>query len=198
MVRDTVKEGNMPRPKSKDDLLKAAKENYDSLIKMIDGMTEEELSTPYDFSDSPSKKEAHWSRDKNVRDILIHLYEWHQLLLNFPKNNAKVKDKKSAIAFLPADYTWKNYGAMNLMFWQKHQETCLEDAKKMFAKSHKAVMSMIEKYTNEELFMPKYFPWTGNAALGDYCVSDTSSHYDWAMKKIKAHKAVLKKRGAKK
>ena len=148
----------MPRPKSKDDLLKAAKENYDSLIKMIDGMTEEELSTPFDFSDSPSKKEAHWSRDKNVRDILIHLYEWHQLLLNFPKDNAKVKDKKSAIAFLPADYTWKNYGAMNLMFWQKHQETSLEDAKKMFAKSHKAVMSMIEKYTNEELFMPKYFP----------------------------------------
>ena len=29
--------------------------------------------------------------------------------------------------------------------------------------------------------------WTGNAALGDYCVSTTSSHYDWAMKKIKAH-----------
>ena len=39
----------------------------------------------------------------------------------------------------------------------------------------------------DELFMPKYFAWTGNAALGDYCVSTTSSHYDWAMKKIKAH-----------
>ncbi|MCR5436700.1 MAG: ClbS/DfsB family four-helix bundle protein, partial [Treponema sp.] len=30
--------------------------------------------------------------------------------------------------------------------------------------------------------------WTGNAALGAYFVSTTSSHYDWAMKKIKAHK----------
>ena len=45
----------MPRPKTKDDLLIAA------------------------------KKEAHWSRDKNVRDVLIHLYEWHQLMLKFPK-----------------------------------------------------------------------------------------------------------------
>ena len=178
----------MPRPQNKDDLLKAAKENYDKLMKLIDEMTETELNTPFDFSDSPSKKEAHWSRDKNVRDVLIHLYEWHELLLKFPKNNAKVSDKKSAIAFLPADYTWKTYGAMNMMFWNKHQDTSLEDAKKMFKKSHSDVMKLIEKYSNEELFSLNHFAWTGNASLGAYCVSTTSSHYDWAIKKIKAHK----------
>ena len=126
----------MPRPKTKDDLLKAAKENFEALIALIEGLSEKELSTPFDFSGQPSKKEAHWSRDKNVRDVLIHLYEWHKLLLNFPKNNKGVTDKKSAIAFLPADYTWKNYGAMNLMFWKQHQSTSLEEAKKMVAKSH--------------------------------------------------------------
>ena len=188
----------MPRPHTKEDLLKAAQENYDSLMKLIDGLSETELNTPFDFSDQPSKKEAHWSRDKNVRDVLIHLYEWHQLLLNFPKNNEGVSDKKSAIAFLPSEYSWKTYGAMNQMFWNRHQNTSLDSAKTMFAQSHAAAMKLIEGYTNEELFTKKYFPWTGNAALGDYCVSDTSSHYDWAMKKIKAHKAVLKKRGAKK
>ena len=35
----------MPRPKTKDDLLTAAKENYDKLIKLIDGMSEKELNT---------------------------------------------------------------------------------------------------------------------------------------------------------
>ncbi|MCR4735329.1 MAG: ClbS/DfsB family four-helix bundle protein, partial [Treponema sp.] len=45
----------MPRPKSKDDLLAAAKENYEALIKMIDGLSEKELNTPFDFSDQPSK-----------------------------------------------------------------------------------------------------------------------------------------------
>ncbi|MCR4939276.1 MAG: ClbS/DfsB family four-helix bundle protein [Treponemataceae bacterium] len=178
----------MPRPKTKDDLLAAAKENYEALIKMIDGLSEKELNTPFDFSDQPSKKEAHWSRDKNVRDLLIHLYEWHQLLLKFPKNNKGVSDKKSAIAFLPAEYSWKTYGAMNQMLWERHQSTSLEDARKMFAESHAATMKLIESYSNEELFMPKHFAWTGNAALGDYCVSNTSSHYAWAMKKIKAHK----------
>lgn len=63
----------MPRPHNKEDLLKAAQENYESLMTLIDGLTEKELNTPFDFSGQPSKKEAHWSRDKNVRDVLIHL-----------------------------------------------------------------------------------------------------------------------------
>ena len=177
----------MPRPKTKDDLLKAAKENFEALTTLIEGLSEKELNTPFDFSDQPSKKEAHWSRDKNVRDVLIHLYEWHQLLLKFPKNNKGVTDKKSAIAFLPADYTWKTYGAMNVMFWTRHQNTPLESAKTLLAQSHKKVMEIAEKYTNEELFTKKYFDWTGTTDLGSYFVSATSSHYDWAIKKIKAH-----------
>ena len=177
----------MPRPKTKADLLIAAKENYEKLIKMIGDMTEKQVNTPFDFSDEHKKKEAHWSRDKNVRDVVIHLYEWHQLMLKFPKNNKNTTTAKSAIAFLPSEYSWKTYGAMNVMFWNRHQTTSFEDAMKMFTKSHTAVMKLIESYSNEELFIPKYFPWTGNAALGDYLVSTTSSHYDWAMKKIKAH-----------
>ena len=178
----------MPRPRTKEDLLKAAQENYTELMNFIDGMTEKELNTPFDFSGQPSKKEAHWSRDKNVRDVLIHLYEWHQLMLSFPKNNKGVKDSKSAIAFLPEGYSWKTYGAMNVMFWKRHQKTGLEEAKKLFAKSHADVMALIKKYTDEELFTKKYFPWVGNAELGSFFVSNTSSHYAWAIKKLKAHK----------
>ena len=178
----------MPRPKSKEDLLIAAKENYDKLIKMIDDITEKQLNTPFDFSDQPNKKEAHWSRDKNVRDVLIHLYEWHQLMLKFPKNNKDTTTAKSAIAFLPSEYSWKTYGAMNVMFWNRHQSTSLEDAKKMLAESHEKVLSLAETFTNEELFTKKHFAWTGTTDLGSYFVSSTASHYDWAIKKLKAHK----------
>ena len=178
----------MPRPRDKESLLTAAKENYAKLTEMIEEMSEKELSTPFDFSADASKKEAHWSRDKNVRDVLIHLYEWHQLLLDYPKNNKGVTDKKAAIAFLPADYSWKTYGAMNVMFWNRHQSTSLEDAKKMLCESHEKVLSLVEQYTNEELFTKKHFAWTGTTDLGSYFVSSTASHYDWAIKKLKAHK----------
>ena len=61
----------MARPTTKADLMTAAAENYEKLNGMIDGMTEKELDTPFDFSDS-AKKEAHWKRDKNLRDVLVH------------------------------------------------------------------------------------------------------------------------------
>lgn len=35
----------------------------------VSGIIEKELNTPFDFSDQPSKTEAHWTRDKNVRDV---------------------------------------------------------------------------------------------------------------------------------
>ena len=63
----------MARPRNKEDLLRAAQENFEKLTDMVDSMTEKELATPFDFAEDEKKKEAHWRRDKNVRDVLIHL-----------------------------------------------------------------------------------------------------------------------------
>ena len=158
----------MPRPRNKEDLLTAAKENYSKLMDFIASMSEGEMNTPFAFSSDAGKKEAHWSRDKNVRDVLIHLYEWQMLLLKFVENNAGKTDAKSAIAFLPSEYSWKTYGAMNVMFWNRNQSTSLEDAKKNLEKTHAQVLSLIEKYSNEELFTKKHFAWTGGTDLGSY------------------------------
>ena len=177
----------MPRPKSKDELMKASAENYAKLMDLIARMSETQLNTTFDFSGDAGRKEAHWSRDKNVRDVLIHLYEWHCLMLRFPKANEGVTDKKHAISILPPEYSWKTYGAMNVMFWKRHQNTSLESAKALLAQSHKDVLALAERYTDEELFTRGYFPWTGDVELGSYFVSNMSSHYDWAIKKIKAH-----------
>jgi hypothetical protein len=75
---------------------------------------------------------------------------------------------------------------MNVELWKKHRDTALTDATKMLKESHSRVMNLIESFSNDELFA-KMFPWTGGSTLGAYCVSVTASHYDWAMKKIKAH-----------
>lgn len=172
----------MARPTSKTDLLNAAEANYEELKALIASLTEKELSTPFQFDDS--KKEAHWKRDKNLRDVLIHLYEWHGLLLDFVTSNQAGISKP----FLPKPYNWKNYGKMNEWFWQKHQDTTLEEAKAMLEESHGKVMDLTENLTNEELFSKGIFPWAGNNALGAYFVSSTASHYTWAIKKIKAHR----------
>ena len=79
----------MPRPKTKEELVLASKENYEKLNHFISKLSEEELQTPFDFSKDQKKKEAHWNRDKNLRDVLIHLYEWQQLLLTWVHSNQK-------------------------------------------------------------------------------------------------------------
>jgi len=173
----------MARATTKVDLVLAANEQFDKLWKIIDGMSEDMQKATFDFGDVIKQKEAHWKRDKNLRDVLVHLYEWHQLLLNWVNSN-QAGDAKP---FLPAPYNWKTYMDMNVEFWKKHQDTPLEDSKKMLQKSHADVMKMIDGFTSEELFTKKIFSWTGTTTLGAYCVSATASHYDWAMKKLKAH-----------
>ncbi|MBR0480419.1 ClbS/DfsB family four-helix bundle protein, partial [Candidatus Saccharibacteria bacterium] len=121
----------MPRPRNKQDLLKAGEEYYAKLIEMADSMSEKEMNTEFDFSGDPSKKERHWGRDKNLRDIWVHLYEWHQMLLEFVDTNL---NKGGNAPFLPEPYTWKTYGDMNVEYWKKHQKTSLADARKMFEK----------------------------------------------------------------
>lgn len=85
----------MGRPTTKVDLLTAATTNYEKLNDLILEM-KEELREPFNFSDDVKKKEAHWQRDKNLRDILIHLYEWQQLLINWAMKKLKAHRKNCA------------------------------------------------------------------------------------------------------
>ena len=173
----------MPRPTTKPDLIKAAEEKFDKMIKFIDSMTQAEQNIAFGFDKSAAGKEAHWARDNNLRDVNIHLYEWHLLLLNWVEANQSGEMKP----FLPEPYNWKTYGDMNVGFWKKHQNTPYDKSKEMVAESHKDVMTLIETFSGEELFTKRSFSWTGGTTLGSYCVSVTASHYDWAIKKIKMH-----------
>ena len=173
----------MGRATTKPDMITASISNYEKLSVLISELTEEELSTSFDFTADDKKKEAHWGRDKNLRDVLIHLYEWHQLLLNWVQSNRDGENK----SFIPEPYNWKTYGDMNVEFWKKHQNTPLNDAKNMYEKSHAEVMKLAETFSNEELFSKGIYKWVGGSTLGSYFMSATASHYDWAMKKLKAH-----------
>ena len=167
----------MARPTTKEQLKQAGEENFNKLFVLVNSMTKEELEKTFSFED----------RDRNIRDVLVHLYEWHQLLLNWINSN----QSGTKTNFLPEPYNWKTYPQMNITFWEKHQKTPLKEAITLLEKSHSDVLELISTFSNEELFTNKYFSWTGTTSLGSYCVSATSSHYDWAIKKIKKHKKDL-------
>ena len=175
----------MPRPTNKEELLKQAGEQYEKMWGLI-----EELPGNVGFHPdiATQGKEAHWGRDKNVRDVLVHLHEWHKLLLGWVEGNMAGEGRP----FLPEPYTWKTYGDMNVGFWKRHQDTSYEAAVELLADTHSKVIDLIEGLSAQELFEKKHFAWTGTTNVGAYCISATSAHYDWAIKKIKAHMKLVK------
>ena len=62
----------------------------------------------------------------------------------------------------------------------------------MLAKSHEDVYRLGETFSDEELFSKGVFDWVGGSTLGSYFVSNLSSHYNWALKKLRAHRRKLK------
>jgi len=180
----------MARATTKEALIGAATKNFEKLWQTIDSLSVDAVNRDFDFSDDPKKKEAHWSRDKNLRDILVHLYEWHQLLIRWIRSN--MKGQKAP--FLPEPYNWKTYGDMNVGFWKKHQKTGFEESVKMLKESHAEVLELIAPFSDEQLFTKKCFDWTGTTTLGSYCISAMPSHYDWAVKKLKAHSRKMQKK----
>lgn len=168
----------MPRPNNKADLILAANNQFDKMFQLIELMNSEQKHSSFYLEASLTKPTI-----KNVRDVLMHLYEWQQLLINWANSNSNGELR----AFLPEPYNWRTYSQMNIMFLESHQTILLEDAISQIKNSHEVVMATIESFSDAELFTPGYFKWTGTTTLGSYCISATSSHYDWAMKKFKMH-----------
>jgi len=177
----------MPRAETKSELLASAEAQWSKMWSLVDSMTEAERAAPFAF-DTSADKEAHWARDKNLRDVLVHLYEWHRLLLNWVEANTN----GGSAPFLPAPYTWKTYGDMNVELWRKHQSTPYAEAVELLRASHGEALALLGRFSDAELFTKKYFPWTGTTSLGSYFISVTASHYDWAVKKIKRRIKELK------
>ena len=102
----------MARPTTKKDLVIAVNEQWVNLWQLIDNMNDENQQKEFSFDKEIAGKETHWKRDNNIRDVLVHLYEWHQLLLNWVTSNQKGEEA----SFLPSPYNWKTYGDMNAGF----------------------------------------------------------------------------------
>ncbi|MBP1045163.1 ClbS/DfsB family four-helix bundle protein [Enterococcus sp. BWM-S5] len=167
----------MARPTTKESLLTQSDENYQKLMDLIDSMSPAEQEQVFSFED----------RDKNVRDVLIHLHEWHNMMESWYTDG--MAGEKPAI---PAPgYTFKTTPELNLKIWESYQDTPLADAKELLQKSADRMIQLIEQHTDEELFTKKYYKWTNTTSLGAYFISSTSSHYDWALKKLRQHKKSL-------
>lgn len=161
----------MPRPKNKSELQELSSGNFDKLMDLLKSYSKEQLKKEF--------PEQYMNR--NVRDVLGHLHHWHLMFLDW--YSVGMKGNKPE---MPAKgYTWKMTPELNKAIQKQYSRTDLDDIHKRLNESHEKVQDIINKHTGEELFEKKKYAWTGSTSLGQYLVSATSSHYDWAIRFIK-------------
>jgi len=164
----------MARATNKADLTKAAESRFRKLWELVGSMSTEEQEAGFLFED----------RDKNIRDVLIHLYEWHRMMAAWHR----IGTLEGGRPEVPGrGYTWRTLPDLNREIWRKYQNVSLGEAKTKLKASHKKILALIESRTDEELFSKGVYQWTRGSTLGSYFVSSTASHYDWAMRAIKKH-----------
>jgi len=64
----------MARPTTKETLATIAQEKFDKMWSIIDKMSRTQQEAPFSPEMASAGKETHWARDKNLRDVLAHLY----------------------------------------------------------------------------------------------------------------------------
>lgn len=169
----------MPRPKNKTELLNLSKENYKEMFTLINSFEENERK----HGEIPFE-----DRDRNIRDILAHLHHWHLMFLDW--YDIGMKGEKPEMPSV--GYTWKTTALLNENIKNKYQKYSYDEVEIMINESYEKVQKIINLHSQDELFEKKRYKWTGSTSLGSYLVSATSSHYDWAIKKIKKYKKSLK------
>ncbi len=177
----------MAKAKTKTEIIEQANLSYDQLEELLASMTSEQINANFKF-DISKEKGQHWTRDKNVRDVIMHVHDWHVLMLDWLASNLNDQPQD----FLKEGYNWRTYGDMNVELWKQNQSVDYETAMERFRVSHKQVMLMFDEFSNEDLFEKNVYPWVGDTTLANYFIPATASHYVWAIKKIKKHLKSIK------
>ena len=159
----------MPRPATKDELLREAYREYETLEEYLSSLTPSQKIQPGALGD--------WS----VKDVLAHLYEWQQMFFEWYSAG-----KRGENPVTPRnEYKWSQLPALNRMIYEKYRDRGLAEIEELFHSSHKQTIQLIQDMPEEEMFTPGRYPWCRNNMLVAYFKSNTSSHYHWARTEIR-------------
>ena len=167
----------MPRPQTKQEIYEAIKVERKKLNSALGKLSDDQMEMP-----GACEK---WS----VKDILSHLTDWEQRGIRWYRAGLRGEVPKT-----PDDnFNWRQLPALNHEIYLKHKDLSLEKVCKNYQESFDEMMAAIDGMTEEELFTPEFYKWTGNGLLRDYVNANTASHYRWASKLIRRFTRSLQK-----
>ncbi len=168
----------MQEKNEKEMLLLHSEENFKRLLEIIESVPTRKRSLSIETDE----------RDKNFRDVFMHLYEWHAMLERWYREGMD-----GDIPTMPAPgYKWRTLHLLNRQIWENYQDVTINQALKKLKLSHERIMQLIQSHTNEEIITKKYYKWTKTSNLYSYFAANTANHYMWAINKCEAIAASIK------
>ena len=157
------------RAKTKEELLESIKTTREQLVKKYSNLTPEQMIWPGSM--------GYWS----VKDVLAHLVDWEQRLISWYKAGQEGKVPETPAPGM----SWRDLSKLNQIGYEQHKDEPLEDVLAQFEESFQEILALVEGMTEQEIFVPKHFEWTGESALLSWIAANTSSHYNWARRNIR-------------
>ena len=153
------------------DLLDEIDIQWNILTELLDSLSSREMT-------KRGRNEAGWA----IKDVLTHLFDWQERLLGWVESG-----KRGETPELPAPgYKWNQIRELNESIFRRHRQKSLDTVRNNLLATHARVVQEIKSLSKQELTELGFYSWTGKSwTLSDYIRANTSSHYIWAIKKIK-------------
>jgi hypothetical protein len=158
----------MAAPKTRALLLAQTEQERDALMRMLAGLSPEQLLWP---------GACGWS----AKDHVAHLAEWERMLLAWYEAGLRGENPD-----VPGEgYTWATLDGLNGRIYEQHRDEPLAQVMADWHASSAALMGMANQASESDLFTPGRYPWTGRGTLASFVYECGPNHYRWAAREIK-------------
>jgi hypothetical protein len=162
----------MPIYTTRETLLEAIHDTHAKLEKKFSKLTPDQMIWAGSMD--------HWS----AKDILAHLVDWEQRLINWYQAGVR-----GEVPETPAPgMSWLDLPALNLEGYVRHRDETLDHVLGIYHRSFQETVRLVEGMSEEEIFTPGYYEWTGKSSLYSFIAANTFRHYNWARNQIRTTK----------
>jgi len=147
-------------PPTKTDLLTTIRTERDSLVSLLEGLTEAQMTE--------AGVEASWS----IKDILAHMAAWERLA--YDRIHAAKTGAPLSYPLIKGD---ADVDAFNAAVYQKNKDLPLQSVTAEFETAHDQFLAQIESLEDDFLSSPLPFDWAGKLTAQVVVSANTHWHY---------------------
>jgi hypothetical protein len=161
-------EGIMPKPITKEQLLKEIRDERAKLESLIAAIPQDVFASKI--------VQGEWTS----KDVVSHLIAWEQMVIFWVTSGFAGK----TIAVPAEGIKWNELPALNDKIFREHRDELPEEVMKKFQQSYRQILDLLNSISEDDLFTPGLYKWQNKNTLAAYFKSAMSSHYLWARKEI--------------